>query len=437
MEAPPEALSPLDPAALAILAAIVGLVALSALLAGAETALTTASRSRLQALADRGDRGAERALALGEDRGRLAGALLLAAVFVDTLAASLAAALAGAIWGTWGVAGATLAMTAALFVLAQALPRTRAVGDAGVAARLAGPAGALARPFAPLAAGAGALARALLRAWGVAVDPRTPALAFQEEIADAIAHRHSEGGVEKAERDRLLGALDLGQRRVEEVMLPRRDIEMLDADAPPAEIVTRALESSHTRLPIFRGEPENIVGVIHARDLSRAVERLARAGEGGLDLARFDVMAVAMPPYFVPDATALDEQLREFLRRRAHFALVVDEYGALQGLVTLEDILEEIVGDIADEHDPATLGGVAPLADGAVEVEGGVTIRDLNRACDWSLPDDAANTVAGLVIHEAQAIPEAGQVFAFHGFRFEVLAREENRVTRLRVRRLG
>jgi Mg2+/Co2+ transporter CorB len=138
----------------------------------------------------------------------------------------------------------------------------------------------------------------------------------------------------------------------------------------------------------------------------------------------------------VPETTPLDEQMREFLRRRAHFALVVDEYGALQGLITLEDILEEIVGDIADEHDAADIGGIELQPDGSVEVEGVVTIRDLNRACDWNLPDEEANTVAGLVIHEAQAIPNEGQVFSFHGFRFEVLARDNNRLTRLRLRKL-
>jgi Mg2+/Co2+ transporter CorB len=271
----------------------------------------------------------------------------------------------------------------------------------------------------------------------VRTDPQARVLSAQEEIAGAIALGHSEGFVEKADRDRLLGALDLGQRQVEEVMMHRRDIEMIDAEADPAEILEQAINSPHTRIPIFRGEPENIVGVIHAKDLSRAVHRYVqetRGDEGGLE--GFDVMEAAMEPYFVPESTPLDEQMREFLRRRAHFALVVDEYGALQGLITLEDIIEEIVGDIADEHDVEVPGGIEPQPDGSVEVEGAVTIRDLNRACDWSLPDDEANTIAGLVIHEAQAIPTEGQAFSFHGFRFEVLEREGNRLSRLRLRKL-
>ena len=291
--------------------------------------------------------------------------------------------------------------------------------------------------FSPVVNAVRAFVRLVLRVFGVDVDPKTNFLSAQQEIAGTITLHHSEGTVEKADRDRLLGALDLGQRQVEEVMMHRRDIEMIDAEAAPAEILEQAINSPHTRIPIFRGEPENIVGVIHAKDLSRAVHRFVRehrAGEGALE--GFDIMDVAMEPYFVPESTPLDEQMREFLRRRAHFALVVDEYGALQGLITLEDIIEEIVGDIADEHDVETTPGIEPKADGSVEVEGSVPIRDLNRALDWTLPDEEANTIAGLVIHEAQAIPNEGQVFSFHGFRFEVLARQNNRLTRLRLRRL-
>ena len=143
-----------------------------------------------------------------------------------------------------------------------------------------------------------------------------------------------------------------------------------------------------------------------------------------------------MKPYFVPDTTALDEQMRQFLRRRTHFALVVDEYGSLQGLITLEDILEEIVGEIADEHDPQADHQILRTDDGQFLVDGNMTIRDFNRATDFTLPDDEANTVAGLVIYESQVIPTVGQVFSFHGFRFEVLARENNRITKLKIRKL-
>jgi Mg2+/Co2+ transporter CorB len=248
--------------------------------------------------------------------------------------------------------------------------------------------------------------------------------------------------MQKEDRDRLLGALDLGQRTVDEIMRHRSRIEMINADDPPERILTQALASPYTRLPVFRDSDENILGVVHAKDLLREVDRLMRGSgalaEGGLtQLADLDIVKVAMKPYFIPETTSLDEQMREFLKRRTHFALVVDEYGALQGLITLEDILEEIVGEITDEFDiVAKDGGLMQTDSGDLLIDGAMTIRDVNRATDWGLPDDEANTIAGLVIHEAQMIPLEGQVFSFHGFRFEVVQRRENRLTRLRVRRL-
>ena len=211
---------------------------------------------------------------------------------------------------------------------------------------------------------------------------------------------------------------------------------MLNADTPPADLLSEILQSPHTRLPIWRDDPDNIVGVAHAKDVLRGMHKLmfGPGADGKLD--GFDITSVAMKPYFIPDTTTLDEQMRQFLRRRTHFALVVDEYGSIEGLITLEDILEEIVGEITDEFDTAAEHAVQKLKDGHFSVDGAMTIRDLNRAMDWSLPDDEANTVAGLVIYEAQMIPAVGQVFSFHGFRFEVTARKANRITKLKIRPL-
>ncbi len=261
--------------------------------------------------------------------------------------------------------------------------------------------------------------------------------ALRTDLAGAITTGHSEGAMEKADRDRLMGALDLSSRTVDEIMRHRAAVEMVNADQPAADIISQVLASSHTRLPVYRGGEDNILGILHAKDLFREVDRLIRseAAPGIAATAGLDVLKVAMKPYFIPDTTPLDEQMREFLSRRTHFALVVDEYGALQGLITLEDILEEIVGEITDEFDVVHRDGrIKPEADGAFQVPGQMTIRDLNRAMEWSLPDTEANTVAGLVIHEAQMIPQEGQTFMFHGFRIEVMARRENRLTQLRLR---
>ncbi len=419
-------------------AAILVLLVLSAFFSGSETALTAASRGKLRARADKGSKGAAMALGITEDNERLIGSVLLGNNLVNILATSLATSLFTRLLGDGGVAMATLLMTFLVLIFAEVLPKTYAITNAETAAALVSPLiRVVVSVFSPVVGAVRWLVRAILALFGVRTDPDTNVLAVREEIAGALQLGHSEGVVEKEDRDRILGALDLGERTVEEVMLHRSQIEMIDADADPQAILSQCLESRHTRLPLFRGEQENVLGVVHAKDLLRATHALMAGpdGEAGR-LASFDVTKVAMAPYFIPDTTTLDDQMRQFLRRHTHFALVVDEYGALQGLITLEDILEEIVGEITDEHDEREAPEIERAQDGTIVVDGAMTIRDLNRATDWTLPDEEANTVAGLVIHEAQMIPSEGQVFSFHGFRFEVLEREANRITRLRIRAL-
>ncbi|MDP3194559.1 HlyC/CorC family transporter [Tabrizicola sp.] len=429
--------SALDTAFWLTVAAILALLVMSAFFSGSETALTAASRGKLKAQADRGSRGAKAAMVVTEDRERMIGALLLGNNIVNILSASLATALLTRVFGDSGVALATLGMTALVLVFGEVMPKTVAITfPEGFATRVAPVIGVLILIFSPIVALVRLLVRGMLRLFGLKTEEGSAMLALREEIAGAIALGHSEGAVEKEDRDRLLGALDLSHRTVDEIMRHRRQIEMIDADLPPGAIITRVLASPHTRLPIFRDSDDNILGVVHAKDLLREVDRLVR-GEEGLGIEALDIVKVAMKPYFIPDTTALDEQMREFLARRTHFALVVDEYGTLQGLITLEDILEEIVGDITDEFDVVRKdSGLTQTDDGAWLIDGAMTIRDLNRATDWRLPDEEANTLAGLVIHEAQMIPAEGQVFSFHGFRFEVVGKRENRITRLKLRRL-
>ncbi len=414
------------------------LLVLSGFFSGSETALTASSRGKLRTQADKGSRGAQKALEITDDNERLIGSVLLGNNLVNILAASLATALFTRLFGESGVALATLVMTLLVLIFAEVLPKTYAITNAEKAAAAVAPViGVVVTVFSPVVAAVRLLVRGVLRLFGVRIDPDSHIMAVREEIAGALQLGHSEGVVEKEDRDRILGALDLGDRTVEEIMLHRSNIEMIDADADPEEILQQCLESSHTRLPVFRGQLENIVGVVHAKDLFRAMYAQAGGSDGGSErLKSFDIMQVANAPYFVPETTTLDDQMREFLRMHSHFALVVDEYGSLQGLITLEDILEEIVGEIADEFDVDEDVTVTRTEDGQYLVEGAMTIRDLNRAMDWSLPDDEANTVAGLVIHEAQMIPTVGQVFSFHGFRFEVVEREGNRITLLKVRPL-
>ena len=417
--------------------AILILLIMSGFFSGSETALTAASRSKLQAKANKGSAGAARALKVTNDNEKLIGSVLLGNNLVNILATALITALFTQMMGENGIVLATLLMTFLVLVFAEVLPKTYAITNPESAAiRVSRSISIFVFIFAPIVSFVRLLVRGVLWIFGVATDPDTNVLAVRDEIAGALTLGHQEGVVEKEDRDRILGALDLSDRAVEEIMLHRSGIEMIDVSLPPDEILSQCLESAHTRLPLYRGNPENIVGVIHAKDLARAMVKLTRDSKNrDKALAQFKVLDVAMKPYFVPETTPLDDQMRQFLKRHTHFALVVDEYGALQGLITLEDILEEIVGEITDEFDKNDLE-VTKAQDGHVIVDGAMTIRDLNRAQEWGLPDEEANTLAGLVIHEAQMIPSEGQVFVFYGFRFEVVARKENRITRLKIEKL-
>jgi Mg2+/Co2+ transporter CorB len=415
------------------------LLCISGFFSGSETALTAASRGKLHSLADRGSIGAKRALKLTENSERLIGAVLLGNNLVNILAASLATSLFLRLFGENGIAMATLVMTSLILIFAEVLPKTYAILQSEKASTMVSlPITIVVAVLSPIVALVQIIVRSILRLLGVSSDQaEAEAGAAQAEIAGTIALSHFEGNVDRDDRDRLLGALDLKDREVKEIMLHRSDMEMIDANSPPQNIINQCLTSPYTRLPLYQEDPENIVGVIHAKDLLRAVNKLISGeGTGISSLNNFRALDVAMKSYFVPETTTLDDQLREFLRRKTHFALVVDEYGALQGLITLEDIIEEIIGEISDEHDVDDQ--LIPQMDdaGNYMIDGTMTIRDLNRALDWYLPDDEANTIAGLVIHEAQMIPEAGQVFTFHKFRFEISERQQNKITRLLIKKL-
>ncbi len=420
-------------------AAIIALLFMSAIFSGSETALTAASRGKLRSRSDKGSLGAKRALEITDDTERLIGSVLLGNNLVNILATSLATALFTRLFGDNGVAMATLVMTLLVLIFAEVLPKTYAITNPENAAIRAA---VIIRPaifiFAPIVSAVRVFVRAILWAFGVRADPNSKILAVKEEIAGAISLGHHEGTVEKDDRDRILGALDLSDRTVEEIMRHRSEIEMIDVGLSPQNVLEIVLRSSHTRLPLYKNNQENIVGVLHAKDLLRAMYARTIEQQDATDpFDNFSVLDVAMKPYFAPETTSLDDQMRQFLRRQTHFALVVDEYGVLQGLITLEDILEEIVGEITDEFDAEDVTAPQKSDTGDWLVDGAMTIRDLNRANDWSLPDDEAHTIAGLVIHEAQSIPNTGQVFQFHNFRFEIVERKENRISKLKIQPLS
>ena len=407
---------------------ILALLVVSAVFSAAETALTRASHGRMHQLDRAGDKAARRVNRLLSDQESMIGAVLIGYNAINILASALATMIiTRAVPGARGVALATAVMTVLVVVFVEVLPKTLAILRADDVARsLSGPMLGVVWVLGPVIAAVQWIVRGTLRLFGIRFEGGADDMAAREEIRGAVDLRHSEGVFEHSERHMLGGVLDLSDMDVSQIMVHRRLIAMIDADLPMAEVVGKAMDSEHTRLPLYRDDPENIIGILHAKDLLRAV---AKAGGR---IGSIDLSAILREPWFIPETTSLKDQLNAFLRRRTHFALVVDEYGALQGLVSLEDILEEIVGEIDDEHD-AAVQGVRRQADGSVHVDGDVTLRDLNRAMDWRLPDDDAVTVAGLVIHEARAIPEPGQRFLFHGHHFQVLRRQRNQITALRV----
>jgi len=412
-----------------MLAAIFVLLALSAFFSGSETALTAASKARLHQLEEAGDHRANLVTRLIAKRDRLISTLLIGNNLVNILASALATSVFLKLFGEAGVFIATIVMTIIVVIFSEVLPKSWAIANADrfaiAVAPIIHPVVLALAPFAYLING---LVRRILGMFGVKLDSETDMLSAHAELRGAFEVFHKEGVVVKDDRDRLGGVLDLHDLEVSDVMIHRTSMLSLDLDEPKEQLVEQILSSPYTRMPVWRGDSDNIVGIIHAKDVLRAIGH-------GEKISNLDLEKLVAKPWFVPETTTLRDQLNAFLRKKAHMALVVDEYGEVLGLVTLEDIIEEIVGDIADEHD-VEVSGVKTEPDGSILVDGSVPIRDINRALDWKLPDEEATTIAGLVIHAAQMIPEEKQAFTFYGKRFIILKREKNRVTRLRIRNL-
>ena len=408
-----------------LLAALVLCLAMAFFFSGSETALTATSRGAMLRLAKNGNERAIIVTRLLENRQRLIGALLIGNNVATIASSALATSLVIGFFGDVGVVYSTVVMTVLVIVFCEMLPKTAAINAPDrFSLAVARPMAVIVRLLGPVLSTVDRLVRLLLKILRFHAEGQL--LSAHERLRGAVDILHREGSVEKFDRDMLGGLLDLRDLTVADVMIHRTEVIMANAGDPPETVVEAVLSGPVTRVPLWRGTPENIVGILHVKDLLRAIHA------AGDDPAKIDVMTIARPPWFVPEIRPLSEQLKAFRRRKSPFALVVDEYGEVMGIVTLEDILEEIVGDITDEHDVA-IPGVRPQPDGSVNVDGAVPIRDLNRVMDWNLPDYDATTIAGLVIHEARSIPEPGQNFTFHGFRFHVLRKQRNRITALRI----
>mgnify|MGYP001549560142 CR=1 FL=1 len=411
--------------------AVTVLMILSGFFSGSETALTAASRAKMHQLSEAGNRRADIVNRLRESKERLIGGILLGNNLVNILATALTSSLLIDLFGEAGVAYATIGMTVLVLIFAEVLPKTYAIRHADNAALLVAPLiRAVVFVLAPITTGITAVVRQILKLFGDTGD-QVGIAGNLDELRGAIELHRADDEVEKQEirHERLMlrSVLELQEIEVDEIMTHRRNMVTIDLNDSNQEIVNQVLDAQHTRLPVYDEDPDNIVGVLHAKDLLRVV----RSGEESID--ELDIREIASKPWFIPDTTTLFDQLHEFRERREHFALVIDEYGSLQGVVTLEGILEEIVGEIDDEHD-APVAGVRREPDGSYLVQGSVTIRDLNREYEWKLPTEDYATAAGLVLYEARRIPEVGQTYVFFGLSFEILRRQRNQITLLRIR---
>ena len=415
----------MDTVFLLSIAPIALLLVLGAFFAGSETALTAVSRGRMHQLETEGSRAAKDVNILVANRERMVGALLLGNTFVNILASSIATTVLEHSFGHRAIYVATAVMTVLILFFVEVLPKTLAiVRTDSFALTVATPVRYVVFLLAPVVNAVQYLVWRVLALFGVR-QQEDELVEAHDEIRGTVNLHHSEGTVEREHRDMIGGILDLRELQIADVMIHRKNMVSVDMALPPQEVLNAVLESNHTRVPLWRDQPENIVGIIHTKDIVRAIIERGRAG--------VDVAALATAPWFVPDTTTLEEQLTAFRDQRSHFALVVDEYGALQGLITLDDILDEIFGDIPDQHEEQGRPDVRRRPDGSFLIDGSVPIRDLNRELEWNLPDEEATTLAGLVIHEARTIPDVGQRFAFFGYQFEIMKRQRNQITALRV----
>ena len=406
--------------------AIIILMLLSAFFSGSETALTAASRVRLLSKESDGDARAALVNKIRDQKDRMIGALLLGNNMVNILASALATSVLIKIFGETGVVYATLIMTMLVLIFAEVLPKSYALHHAeGMSMRIAPVIRVVILIFAPVTETVTWIVRNVLRLFGIDISKVT-AGSHLELLRGAIEMHQGPEQETQEQRAMLRSILDLADVDLEDIMTHRKNVTMIDADQPMDVIIKEVLDSPYSRLPVWKDNTDNIIGIIHVKLL------LCEMHERHGSVESITLENIMMEPRFVPETTNLYEQLQAFRERCEHFAVVVDEYGAMMGIVTLEDILEEIVGEIDDEHD-VSVAGVRRLANGQYMVDGTVTIRDLNREYEWGLPDESYSTLAGLVLHEAQMIPEVGQSFIFHNFRFDIVKRQRHQITKIRV----
>ena len=412
--------------------AIIILLALSAFFSGSETALTASTRSRLTGLAMKGKGNANIAIELLNKKESLIGAILLGNNLVNILASALATSLLIRVFGNSGVAYAVIIMTALIVIFAEILPKSYAIANSEKAALMVSP---YLKPFVTILAPITWLMEKtvfyILSLIGIKHDKNARTLSVADEIRGTVDLHHKEGRLFKMDKDMVKGILDLSEITVEDIMVHRSNIFTVNIDDLPEKIISQVAESPYTRIPVWKDNNENIIGLIHSKNLLKILK-----DRQSLEITREEIKNSLIKTWFVPETTSLKDQLQMHLKRKIKLAMVVDEYGALNGMISLEDIIEEIVGDISDEHD-IDMSDITQDKDGSIKVKGSTEIRNLNRSFGWDLPDEEANTISGLIINESRSFPKIGQEFQFYGFKFKIIEAEQNIITKVIISSLN
>ena len=402
------------------------LLILSGFFSGSETALTASTRSRLTGLSNKGHKNAKTAIELLNKRESLIGAILLGNNLVNILASALATSLSIKIFGDTGVAYAVIIMTALIVIFAEILPKTYALTNSEKLALTVSP---IFRPIVyllwPVTWMMEKIVFFILSIFKIKLEKNMRVLSVEDEIRGTLDLHHKEGRLYKSDKDMVTGVLDLAEVTVEDVMVHRSNMFTVNIDDDPKKILNSVINSSFTRIPVWQNNDENIIGIIHSKHLLKIMSQ-------NRDITRSDMMQSLIKPLFIPETTSLKEQLKMHLNTKKKLAIVVDEYGVLMGMISLEDIMEEIVGDITDEIDEG-LTSVVKNEDGTLTINGGTEIRDINRIYNWNLPEEEANTLSGLIIHESRSFPSEGQVFNYYGFIFEILEVKDNLIHKIKV----
>ena len=417
-----------------LIGSIFGLILLSAFFSGAETSLTSASKARMRTLAKSGQKNAIIYEKIFSNKEKLICTILLANNLVNVLASAIATSILIDFFKSDGIAYVTIIMTLMILVFGELIPKTVALFKADTIALFISPIFRfLIILFYPITSTLNLIVEFLLKIINIqTINTNKSELQTEseQELRGAI-DLHGDDSKESQEKEMLKSILDLDDVTVDSIMIPRKNIFSLSLTIKYSELIEKIKDNPHSRIPIWDKNTENIIGILQVRQLIGYVDKKNSI---------FNIKDFCKKPWFIPESTTLANQLMEFKKRKEHFAIVVDEYGEFLGIVTLEDILEEIVGDIDDELDvlkiSKTIKGVKRLANNKYLVRGNVTIRDLNRELSWTLSDKEASTVAGLILYESRSIPNVGQVFLFYEHKFEIIEKKNNQITLVRITKI-